>query len=184
MYYKPMYLSIVHPIMYIKHMKKTKPSGTQGLRPKDRKLATQTKGKKLTGNQWQNTPQQETFMENWLTPSSATFGNAFQSAMNAGYSRYYAAQLASPAVLNKWITEYKKKIEFGPEHINQGIQQLAIQANDSRSPDDTRLKAYETLAKIHGMIDGKHNTTVNIVQPILGGASVKEEDKLIIDVEQ
>jgi len=153
----------------------------KGLNPKDRKMATTSKGK-LTGNQWQNTPQQTKFMEHWLDPRSATFGNAYKSAIEAGYKPQYANQLASPSINNKWIQEYTKKLNLTDEHIKQGIQQLAIRANQSRSPDDTRLKAYETLARISGMIDNK-GTTVNIVQPILSGLSVKQ-DRVKVDNEE
>ena len=57
----------------------------RGLKPKDRKLATQSKGK-LTANQWQNTPQQNLFMELWLSPAlnsqpNPYFSNAYQSAL-------------------------------------------------------------------------------------------------------
>ncbi len=143
-----------------------------GLKPKDRKLATQTKGKKLTANQWQATPQQELFMEGWLTPTSPTFGNAYRSALAAGFNNHYAAIIASPNTNNKWISEYLKKQELTPEHIKQLLQSLAIKANNSRSPDDTRVKALEVLSKIHGMIDRGNNVQVTVVQPILGGESV------------
>lgn len=162
---------------------------TKGLKPKDRKLQTtpptHTKLKKLTANQWQATPQQHKFMDSWINPKSPTFGNAYESAKQAGYNDRYAAQISSPSINNKWIQEYQKKLNLTEEHIRQGIQQLAIRANDSRSPDDTRLKAYETLARISGMIDSKNSITVVNVQPILGGESVtlppKQVDSTIID---
>lgn len=152
-----------------------KPVGTKdivkgnkkGLKPRDR-----TTG--LKANQWSDTPKQHLFMEKWTNPESDTFGNAHKSAISAGYSPYYANQLASPAVNNKWLQAYKRRLNLTPEHIKQGISKLALKANDSRSPDDTRLKAYETLAKIEGIIDSKSGTTVNIVQPILGGNSKPE----------
>lgn len=123
-------------------------------------------------------------MDSWLNPMSDTFGNAHKSALKAGYNERYAAQISSPAVNNAWIQEYTRKLDFGPEHIKQGIQQLAIRAQDSRSPDDTRLKSYEILAKIHGMIDSKNTgVIVNVVQPILGGESVVvAEDRKVVDV--
>lgn len=152
---------------------------TKGLRPNNRKVATTSKGK-LTANQWQATPQQELFMDYWINPMSESFGNAYDSAIRAKYSDHYARQIAAPTVHNKWITEYKRKIDFGAEHIKQGIQDLAIRAPHSRSPDDTRLKAYETLAKIEGLIDNKHGNTTNvIVTPILGGESTPRPAKVI-----
>ena len=148
---------------------------TKGLPPKKRTLrTTPNKGKKLTGNQWQNTPIQHAFMDYWINPTSTSFGNAYESAIRAGYSSKYANQLTAPIVNNKWILEYKRKLEFTPEHIIQGIQELALNAENSRSPDDTRLKAYETLGKIHGIVDGKSKTTVINVIPILGGQSVTD----------
>lgn len=141
----------------------------KGLKPIDRKLG---KG----ANQWSDTPKQHLFMEKWTNPNSPTFGNAHKSALEAGYSPYYANQLASPAVNNKWMQAYKRRLNLTEEHIRAGISQLALKAEDSRSPDDTRLKAYETLAKISGMIDSKSGTTVNIVQPILGGNSISAQE--------
>jgi hypothetical protein len=154
------------------------PRTYKGLKPKERPLQTvppkHTAKKQLTANQWQNTPKHTKFMEHWLDPRSETFGNAHKSALLAGFSTHYANQIASPSVNNLWITEYTKKLNLTDEHIKQGVQQLAIRANDSRSPDDTRLKAYETLARINGLLDNRQGVTVNIVQPILGGESARK----------
>ncbi len=149
-----------------------KPSS--GLRPAERKLATTPKGAgKLTANQWQNTPKQHDFMTRWLSPSSATFGNAFQSALEAGYAPKYANQLASPAVNNKWIQEYTNRLIMSEEHIIAALSDIATGKNiDSRSKSDTQVKALEILGKIRGMIDNKGVTTNILVQPILGGTSV------------
>ena len=67
--------------------------------------------------------------------------------------------------------------EFTPKHIEQGIQAIAINPSQAKSPDDTRLKAYELLAKIQGMTNPKANVTNNIVvTPILNGMSVNAKD--------
>lgn len=146
---------------------------TKGLKPKNRSVA---KGNgKLFANQWQNTPQQTEFMSYWLDLDSETFGNAYQSALRAGYSNQYANQLASPSINNKWIQEYTNRLNLTDEHIRQGIQQLALKAQDSRSPDDTKLKAYELLAKISGLVDNKQGNTTNVlIQPILAGKSTPD----------
>lgn len=161
-------------------------SKQQGLKPKDRKLQTTAKGK-LTANQWQNTPQQNFFMENWLEPSSETFGNAYGSAVKAKYSHSYAVQLASPAINNKWIQEYTKGTVMDSEHTKKALQDVYLNPktyNNSRSPADTRLKALELLAKVNQMIDNKGVTTNILVQPILSGLSVKEEKTTeVIDIE-
>lgn|SRR3990167_3216182 len=153
----------------------------KGLTPKNRKITEVERN----ANQWLSTPKQNKFMELWLDPASATFGNAYKSAILAGYGRGYAVQIASPAVNNKWVQEYKKRLNLTEEHIKQGISKLAIRANNSRSPDDTKLKAYETLAKIHnlgGYSGGKGSTTNILVQPILSGASIRKPLKIDSEV--
>ena len=151
----------------------------RGVKPKHRKMAVKQADKRLQGNQWQATPQQTAFMQAWLSPKSTTFGNAYKSAIQAGYSQRYAQLISTPSVANKWLSEYKNKLNLTDEHIKQGISELAIRADDSRSPDDTRLKAYETLARIHNMLDNRGAITVVNVQPILGGKSAPD----IIDVD-
>ena len=120
---------------------------------------------------WKANAKHNLFMDRWLSPSSETYGNAYKSALNAGFSRTYSLNIVNQAP--KWISEYLEKLDLTPEHIKQGLQSLAQAAPNSKSPDDTRLKAYEILAKVSGMIDNKQSTTVNIVQPILNGESVK-----------
>lgn len=160
---------------------------TVGLKPKDRKMTVKPQeGKQLTANQWQATPQQNLFMALWLEPTSDTFGNAYQSAIQAGYSNTYAIQLSSPAVGNKWIQEYAKGTIMDTEHIRNAIQDVYRNPkvfNNAKSPADTRLKALELLAKITHLIDNKNTTNVTVVQPILGGASMthkhSDNDKII-----
>lgn len=139
-----------------------------GLKPKDRKLATSSKGK-LTANQWQNTPQQNTFMAAWLDPDSPTFGNAHRSALKAGYSANYALQVAS--VGNQWITDYHKASKLHLEHLEQKLISMINGTPNSKSPDDTKVKAIELIARLGGMVNNNNTTNVTIVQPILGGAS-------------
>lgn len=146
----------------------------KGLKPKQRKLATTGKGK-LTGNQWQNTPQQNKFMTAWLDPKSPTFGNAYRSALEAGYNERYAAQIASPPINNKWIQEYRRLSKLEVEHLEQKLISMIngeITRNESNSPEDTRIRAMELLGKFTGKLNDKGNTTNILVQPILSGTSV------------
>lgn len=125
---------------------------------------------------WKNNKKHNEFMSNWLTPGGETYANVYQSALKAGFSKSYSLNLTSLAP--KWISEYIDKLEFTDEHIKQGLQQLAISAPNSRSPDDTRVKSYELLAKMKGMIDNKGHVTNVLVQPILNGSSV---NRTVID---
>lgn len=110
------------------------------------------------------------FMELWTSPNSETFGNVYKSGIAAGFSKSYAKNLLN--VAPKWLSTYIDRTNFTNDHIKMALQELATNAPDSRSPDDTRLKSLEILAKIQGMIDNKGGNTTNIlVQPILGGQS-------------
>lgn len=110
-------------------------------------------------------------MELWLNPRSETFGNAYQSALGAGYSPHYANRISAPAINLKWLEEYRRKLLLSEDHLKRLLSDLAINAPDSRSPDDTRVKAIETLARIDGLIDKGNKVSVTVVQPILGGKS-------------
>lgn len=123
--------------------------------------------------QWKGNAKQRTAIDYWINPTSETFGNAYQSFLKAGFTNTYSKNVIHLAP--KWLSEYIDRIELTDDHIKQGIQGIAINAPDSRSPDDTRLKAYETLARIKGIIDNKQSTNVTLVQPILSGRSVHTE---------
>lgn len=49
------------------------------------------------------TPQQEKFLADYTNPKSPTFGNAYQSAINAGYGKEYAESLTSKDLT--WLSE-------------------------------------------------------------------------------
>lgn len=124
-----------------------------GLAPTSRKIVD------TRSNQWVSNPKQETFVELYIDPKSNTFGNIYRSALAAQYSDSYARKLASSSVGNKWIAEYIKKRVLEPEHIVQGIANIAITGNR----DSDKLKAYELLAKLQGMlIDRSASTNLNI----------------------
>lgn len=116
------------------------------------------------------------FMEYWTSPGSETFGNVYKSGLKAGFSKTYSKNLLN--IAPQWLLTYIDRTQFTDDHIKNGIQELATTSPNSRSPDDTRLKAYEILAKITGMIDNKSGVTVNVVQPILMGESIKPPKKI------
>jgi hypothetical protein len=116
-------------------------------------------------------PKQKATISNWLSPESETYGNLYQSAIKAGFRSSYALNLSH--LRPSWLSETMTNSQLEPQHIIQGVQQLAMAAPNSKSPDDTRLKAYETLAKITGMMNTQPTTIINNVQPILNGESMK-----------
>lgn len=114
-------------------------------------------------NQWQGTPQQEKWLFLYLDPKSPTFANPYASALEAGYSEYYARVIAAPSVNRLWIKEARNMMSMMPEHIIQGIQK---EAREASQPKD-RLKAYELLAKFQGMmVDRQVVAHVNIEEAL------------------
>lgn len=125
-------------------------------------------------------PKQKLTIKYWTDESMETFGNLYQSAIKAGFRPSYALKLSSNRPL--WLSE-TVLANYEPAQIRQGIQNIARSAPDSRSPDDTRLKAYELLGKITGIIDNKGQVTnVTLVQPILAGESVRQ--RVTVDSKQ
>lgn len=156
-------------------MKSNKDQRT-GVKPKDRKLATtvrkEAKAGKLTANQWQNTPQQNEFMAAWLDPKSDTFGNAYKSALKAKYSPKYANQIIANVTDNEWIRSYKRRSSLQMEHLEAKLNHLINTTPNSKSPDDTVIKAIELTARLKGLLNTNTQVNVAVVQPILSGNSV------------
>lgn len=131
--------------------------GNKGLAPHRRKVGNDFA---VTSNQWQSNPKQQLFLEYYFEPLSNTFGNVFQSAIKAGYKENYARTLTSKRNKNMWLQEYARNTQLQPEHILQGITNIAT-SPESRQSD--KLKAYELMAKLSGMIiDRSANVSVNI----------------------
>ena len=112
-------------------------------------------------------PKKQKFLEYWFnSKNNKTFGNVYFSALAAGYSENYAKQLSSVKTI-KWLTEFNALTKLEPEHIIQGIQNFAL---DGRVKHETRLRAYELLAKILKMMSDTGN--INLTQV---NVSVSEE---------
>ena len=123
-------------------------------------------------------PKQKKTLEYWTFETSETYGNLYASAVKAGFRPSYALNLTS--LKPSWLYETMGTV-LEVEHIKQGIQNIAMSAPNSKSPDDTRLKAYETLARVHGMLDNKQQVNVTVVQPILDLDKLKVVDSTVID---
>jgi len=114
-------------------------------------------------------PKQQLALDYWMNSDSDTFGNLYKSCLKAGFRPSYALNIAN---LNpSWLSENIDLQQLNPEHIKQGVQRIATGEINSRSVDDTRLKAYELLGRYAGMDNNKQTTNVTLVQPILAGAS-------------
>lgn len=117
------------------------------------------------GNQWVSNPKQQAFVVNYMSPTSDTFGNAYQSAIKAKYSETYARVIANPSVANKWVKEYHDLVQLEPEHI---VSLLQKEATDTfRNKGAERIAALKLLAQMKGLLVEKSLVAhVNIEQAL------------------
>lgn len=101
-------------------------------------------------NQWTATPKQEMFLLLYLTPGSETFGNAYKSALEVGYSESYARSISG--VSPQWIKEATNITKLQPEHIVQALQKESI---DPLNKSSERIQALSVLARIQGLFVDK-----------------------------
>jgi len=116
-------------------------------------------------NQHVSTPKQELFLDLYLDPKSATFGNAYQSALSAGYSEAYAKQIKSPAIGNEWLQDNPRIISLTDKHIHAGVDSIAT--DKTVKPAD-RLKAYELSAKLKGLLVERKHERIEVISVSLG----------------
>ena len=112
-------------------------------------------------NQYTANPKQEKFISLYFNPRNReTFGNAHESAIQAGYSESYACKIASQGLGNQWIKESRMLAQFTPDHITQALQGESM---DPLNRGSERIKALELMAKMQGMlVDRSQNVNVNI----------------------
>lgn len=104
---------------------------------------------------------QRLFIELWLNPSNQdTFGNAYQSAIEAGFSESYARVITGNALNVEWVQQAKELLlgALSPDHIYQGLQHVAMTAKQDRD----RLRALELMAKIQGMFIDRSLQQINV----------------------
>lgn len=105
------------------------------------------------GNQHAIDPRQSLFLANYINPKSKTFGNAFQSALKAGYSKDYSENITkmSPA----WLPEALKKVDM----LSKAVRNL-----DEMLDMETIAPAFSMMGKPLIMPDGqpvmKRNTEI------------------------
>lgn len=75
-------------------------------------------------NQWQASVKQQSFIVHYLTPKSETFGNAYQSAIKAGYSESYAKNIMNPSMAVEWVRQAQNVIRLNPEHLKTALAEI------------------------------------------------------------
>lgn len=96
-------------------------------------------------------------VENYFNPKNReTFGNLYQSAVNAGYSKAYAKSIVRDT---EWIQDLKMQLQtYGPDHIYRGFQEIA---KDGKRDVD-KLRALELMGKAQGMFIDRVKQDVHV----------------------
>lgn len=110
------------------------------------------------------TPRQAEFIKNWVNPKSETFGNAYASAIKAGFSKYYAKLITTRDC--KWMDEAATRRVKLVDKAEGNLETL-LDSKDERVQADmtkftlTRLKKdiYSERTEMTGK-DGKNLTVV------------------------
>jgi phage terminase small subunit len=106
------------------------------------------------------TPRQSSFMELYTDRSSTSFGNAYQSAIAAGYSDQFARNIThlKPEWLSDNIGQMVRIIE--PDDI---MKKLTVIINSDTEPTIVRLKAIEMTMKAYSMMVQRQERNPEVV---------------------
>lgn len=93
-------------------------------------------------------PQQELFLASYTDPKSATFGNALQSALKAGYTQDYADNIM--ALLPDWLSENigdMKMVKKAEKNLNAILEMDMDDPSKAKLVQDTSKFVVERLNK-------------------------------------
>jgi phage terminase small subunit len=104
-------------------------------------------------------PKQNKFITLYTDSQNMTFGNSYQSALQAGYSDVTARNITH---LNpKWLSESIGNIQaIKPEQITQVLTSVIYNDNE---PTYIKLKALELMMKHHNMLKQQADATITTV---------------------
>lgn len=122
----------------------------RGKRPNVRKVAEQpSDGKLAQGNQWQATKQQQDWLKYYMSPHEReTWGNAYQSAIKAGYSESYARHIMSDSTAVEWVQQARNIMRLNPEHLKLALATIIA---DPMSKDSDKIQAIKLLGQDQGL---------------------------------
>jgi hypothetical protein len=92
---------------------------------------------------------QQRAVELFFDPTNKqTFGNFYQSAVAAGFSKSYANIITTKKSNLQWVHDIKEQLtKYDPEHIYRAFQDVAMNSKQDRD----KLKALEMMGKAQGM---------------------------------
>lgn len=120
-------------------------------------------------NQYVLDPRQKLCWELYTSPKSETFGNAYQSAMKAGYEEGYAAQITTA----EWFLEKLRRLNMLSKAEKVLDKTLTYEPVNEEGKIDTNLLRVQTdVAKHITNTLGKHEGYTTKVETELTGDSL------------
>lgn len=130
-----------------------------GKKPNVRKIVEEPSEEVAQGNQWQATQRQQQWLNYYMNPrEKETWGNAYQSAIKAGYSESYSRNILSDSTALEWVKQARNIMRLNPEHLKVALAQIIT---DPMSKDSDKISAIKLLGTDQGMFVQK--TLVGIV---------------------
>lgn len=129
-------------------------------------------------------PRQALFLSYYLDPTSATFSNALQSALRAGYSQKYAEVLTGQ--MPDWLSENlsdNKRLSKAEKILDKTLELEAV--NEEGKVDNQLLKTQTDVAKFVANTIGKSKYSTKgddaaekVAQAITGMKIIKDGDSI------
>lgn len=112
-------------------------------------LPTGSGGSHAVANQWQATTQQQNWLRYYMDPAEKeTWGNAYQSAIKAGYSENYASRILSDKIALQWVQQARNIMRLNPEHLKSALNDIISNKYEKASD---RIAAIKLLGIDQGM---------------------------------
>jgi hypothetical protein len=107
----------------------------------------------------QLSPRQSSYLQAYSDPASTTFGNAYKSAVSAGYSHQTARNITH--LMPEWLSDNIGKLTvMGPDEL---MNELTRIIQDVEEPTVIRLKAIEMSMRAYSMMNRRTDPASNVV---------------------
>ena len=153
-------------------MSKVKKGKKFGVRPNADEIEDDSKnslrvseGLPAQGNQWQATQRQQDWLQYYMDPAEKeTWGNAYQSALKAGYSESYARNIMNPSLALQWVQQAKNIVRLNPEHLKMALVKII---NAEYAKDSDKIAAIKLLGTDQGMFVQKQIVGITNIEQAL-----------------
>jgi phage terminase small subunit len=109
-------------------------------------------------NQHTPDPRQAEFLNSYLNPESDSFSNAYQSAINAGYSEEYAQNITS--LMPDWLSDSIADLYIAKEAQSNIMKAVTGEAEDIVKAFGKNVKWEATTLAAKGLMKGKYSERI------------------------